>query len=116
MLHGPEAYEFTARSAAALLARAARGDAPAGFRTPVTAYGRDLLPDLGAPGSSGACPSEPDAGDRARHDPVADPAASAGPSRAASATSSSTTARSTAASRETRTHDFPTEAPGSRSA
>lgn len=46
VLSGPEAYEFTARAASALLARAGRGDAPAGFRTPVTAYGTGLLADL----------------------------------------------------------------------
>lgn len=38
LLTGPEAYDFTASSAAQLLAEVGRGDAPAGFHTPVTAF------------------------------------------------------------------------------
>jgi len=45
-LHGPEAYAFTARSAVAVLHRIEGGDAPTGFRTPVTAYGTALASDI----------------------------------------------------------------------
>ncbi|HXV92743.1 MAG TPA: hypothetical protein VD813_05555, partial [Pseudonocardia sp.] len=46
LLNGPEAYEFTARAAVAVLRRVLAGEAPPGFRTPVTAYGPGLADDL----------------------------------------------------------------------
>jgi short subunit dehydrogenase-like uncharacterized protein len=45
-LDGPEAYEFTARAARAILTRIIEGQAPIGFQTPTTAYGTKLLADL----------------------------------------------------------------------
>ena len=45
-LDGPEAYEFTALSAAAILTRISNGQAPAGNHTPATAYGTSLLADI----------------------------------------------------------------------
>ncbi|MCD0484085.1 saccharopine dehydrogenase NADP-binding domain-containing protein [Streptacidiphilus sp. ASG 303] len=42
-LHGPEAYEFSARTARLLMERVLAGRAGAGFRTPATAYGPDLV-------------------------------------------------------------------------
>ncbi|MGW1617181.1 saccharopine dehydrogenase family protein [Streptomyces sp. NPDC002285] len=46
LLHGPEAYEFTAQTARLLLERALGGQAPPGFQTPATAYGPDLVLDI----------------------------------------------------------------------
>ncbi|MFD4543803.1 saccharopine dehydrogenase family protein [Streptomyces bauhiniae] len=43
VLHGPEAYEFTARAALAVLRRVLDGDHPPGFQTPASAYGPDLV-------------------------------------------------------------------------
>lgn len=42
-LHGPEAYEFTVRTALELANRVRDGDAPAGFQTPATAYGAEIV-------------------------------------------------------------------------
>jgi short subunit dehydrogenase-like uncharacterized protein len=47
-MSGPEAYLFTAETALRLAAKALEGDAPAGFQTPVTAYGMDVV--RGIPG------------------------------------------------------------------
>ncbi|MGI5397309.1 saccharopine dehydrogenase family protein [Streptomyces sp. CA-251251] len=49
VLHGPEAYEFTARTAQVLLQRTLDGQATPGFQTPASAYGPDLvltIPDV----------------------------------------------------------------------
>lgn len=43
ILHGPEAYEFTARAALLLLRRVLAKDTIAGFQTPATAYGPDFV-------------------------------------------------------------------------
>jgi short subunit dehydrogenase-like uncharacterized protein len=45
-MSGPEAYLFTAETALRLAAKALGGDAPAGFQTPVTAYGADLMREI----------------------------------------------------------------------
>jgi short subunit dehydrogenase-like uncharacterized protein len=45
-MSGPEAYLFTAETALRLAAKALSGDAPAGFQTPVTAYGADLMREI----------------------------------------------------------------------
>jgi short subunit dehydrogenase-like uncharacterized protein len=45
-LKGPEAYLFTAETALLLAAKALAGDAPAGFQTPATAYGPDLIREI----------------------------------------------------------------------
>jgi short subunit dehydrogenase-like uncharacterized protein len=42
-LHGPEAYEFTAQAARVLLERVLAGRVAAGFQTPGSAYGADLV-------------------------------------------------------------------------
>lgn len=42
VLVGPEAYDFTALTALAVLERALSGEAPPGFQTPARAYGPDL--------------------------------------------------------------------------
>src|SRR5262249_20047498 len=46
VLHGPEAYEFTAQTARLLLQRVLAGKATAGFQTPATAYGPDLVLEI----------------------------------------------------------------------
>jgi short subunit dehydrogenase-like uncharacterized protein len=43
LVHGPEAYVLTARSAVLVAQRALGGDAPPGFQTPAKAYGPDLM-------------------------------------------------------------------------
>lgn len=45
-LHGPEAYEFTVRTALELTDRVRDGDAPAGFQTPATAYGTEFVTEI----------------------------------------------------------------------
>jgi short subunit dehydrogenase-like uncharacterized protein len=47
-LQGPEAYDFTARTAAILAARVARGEAAAGFQTPAGAFGAGVVEEAGA--------------------------------------------------------------------
>jgi short subunit dehydrogenase-like uncharacterized protein len=48
LLHGPEAYEFTAQTARLLLERIlSDGPAKAGFQTPASAFGADLVLDIG---------------------------------------------------------------------
>jgi short subunit dehydrogenase-like uncharacterized protein len=47
-INGPEAYLFTAETALRLAAKALSGNAPAGFQTPVTAYGAEWI--RGIPG------------------------------------------------------------------
>jgi short subunit dehydrogenase-like uncharacterized protein len=42
ILVGPEAYDFTALTALAVLERALRGESPPGFQTPARAYGPEL--------------------------------------------------------------------------
>jgi short subunit dehydrogenase-like uncharacterized protein len=42
-LHGPEGYTFTVLTALAVVGRVLAGEAPAGFQTPATAYGPDLV-------------------------------------------------------------------------
>lgn len=42
-LRGPDAYDFTARCAVACARRAMEAPPPAGFQTPVTAFGADLV-------------------------------------------------------------------------
>jgi short subunit dehydrogenase-like uncharacterized protein len=42
-LKGPEGYTFTVLGALLCLQRVLRGDAPAGYQTPATAYGPDLV-------------------------------------------------------------------------
>jgi short subunit dehydrogenase-like uncharacterized protein len=42
-LQGPEGYTFTVQAALLCVARVLRGDAPAGYHTPATAYGPDLV-------------------------------------------------------------------------
>lgn len=42
-VHTPEPYEFTSRAALESAVRALDGDAPAGYQTPATAYGADLV-------------------------------------------------------------------------
>ncbi|MGH3756478.1 saccharopine dehydrogenase family protein [Actinophytocola sp.] len=46
LLTGPEAYEFTALAARAMLSRVASGHVSKGFHTPVTAYGTTLTADI----------------------------------------------------------------------
>lgn len=46
VLHGPEAYEFTAQTARLLLQRVLAGKATPGFQTPATAYGPDLVLEI----------------------------------------------------------------------
>ncbi|MDN5860581.1 MAG: saccharopine dehydrogenase NADP-binding domain-containing protein, partial [Pseudonocardia sp.] len=45
-LRGPEAYEFTARTARLILQRVLGGAVTPGFQTPATAYGPDLVLDV----------------------------------------------------------------------
>jgi short subunit dehydrogenase-like uncharacterized protein len=42
-LRGPEGYTFTVLAALAIIERILAGEAPAGFQTPATAYGPDLV-------------------------------------------------------------------------
>lgn len=46
LLQGPEAYEFTAQAARAILVRITESQPPAGFHTPATAYGTTLLTEI----------------------------------------------------------------------
>ena len=43
LLQGPEGYTFTVQAALLCLDRVLRGEAPAGYQTPATAYGPDLV-------------------------------------------------------------------------
>ncbi len=45
-LRGPEPYTLTVLAALAIVERSQRGEAPAGFQTPATAYGPDLVLEL----------------------------------------------------------------------
>ena len=45
-LHGPEAYDFTARTARLLLQHILNGQTTPGFQTPATAYGPDLVLEI----------------------------------------------------------------------
>jgi short subunit dehydrogenase-like uncharacterized protein len=45
-ISGPEAYLFTAETALRLATKALSGNAPAGFQTPVTAYGAELMREI----------------------------------------------------------------------
>ncbi|SCK06177.1 trans-acting enoyl reductase family protein [Streptomyces sp. WMMB 322] len=45
-MHGPEAYEFTARTARLLLQRVLAGEFTPGFQTPASVYGPDLVLEI----------------------------------------------------------------------
>ena len=46
VIHGPDAYVFTALAAQACARRVLAGDAPAGFQTPAGAWGSDMVLDV----------------------------------------------------------------------
>jgi len=46
LLSGPEAYDFTALAAVAVMKRIVKGEAKAGFQTPATVYGADLVREI----------------------------------------------------------------------
>jgi len=45
-LHGPESYTFTALTSIAIIQRVLRGEAPAGYQTPASAYGPDFVMEI----------------------------------------------------------------------
>jgi short subunit dehydrogenase-like uncharacterized protein len=72
-LHLPETYAFTARAAVESARRVLAGEAPAGFRTPASAFGPDYVLDF--EGTSREDAAAPDAFEPSGSGPAAEPGA-----------------------------------------